>query len=119
MKMLATFIHELGHHHDFSARLARGRWRADDPQEREIHAEAIEHAWTRDCVVPYLEEAYPAEVDELRRWLEQHGGIALPLDVLLGDPRRWPWYAFSRELGLECPVLPVRAGRYERLLVTA
>jgi tetratricopeptide (TPR) repeat protein len=87
MKMLATFIHELGHHHDLSARVARGRWRADDPQEREIHAEAIEHAWTRDCVVPYLEEAYPAEVDELRCWLEQHGGVALPLDVLLGDPR--------------------------------
>jgi tetratricopeptide (TPR) repeat protein len=87
LKMLATFVHELGHHHDFSRRVARGRWRADDDEEIEIHAEAIEHAWTCDYVVPYLEDAYPAEVDELRRWLEQHGGVALPLEVLVGDPR--------------------------------
>jgi hypothetical protein len=57
LKMLATFVHELGHHHDFSRRVARGRWRADDDEEVEIHAEAIEHAWTRDYVVPYLEPA--------------------------------------------------------------
>ena len=87
LRMLATFVHELGHHHDFSHRVARGRWRADDDEEVEIHAEAIEHAWTCDHVVPYLEDAYPAEVDELRRWLEQHGGGALPLEMLVGDPR--------------------------------
>ncbi len=87
LKMLATFVHELGHHHDVSARVARGRWRADDAEEVEIYAEAIEHAWTRDYVVPYLEDVYHAEVEQLRGWLERHGGGALPLELLAGDPR--------------------------------
>jgi len=87
LRMLATFVHELGHHHDYTHRVARGRWRADDDEEVEIHAEAIEHAWTCDHVVPYLEDVYPVEVDELRRWLERHGGGALPLEMLVGDPR--------------------------------
>jgi tetratricopeptide (TPR) repeat protein len=87
LRMLTTFVHELGHHEDASMRVARGRWRFDDRVDQEIYAEAIEYAWTREYVVPYLEETYPAEVDALRGWLVEHGGIALPLEAIAGDPR--------------------------------
>jgi hypothetical protein len=87
LRQLATFMHELGHHQNESTRVARGRWRADVHDEHEMYAEAVQYAWTADVVVPYLEEAYPVEVAALRSWMIQHGGIALPLEVLAGDPR--------------------------------
>jgi tetratricopeptide (TPR) repeat protein len=39
-------------------------------------------------VVPYLEEAYPREIAGLRDWIEENGGVRLPLSELLADPRR-------------------------------
>jgi hypothetical protein len=86
LQMLATFVHELGHHHDRRERTARGRWRGD-ATDHELHAEAIERAWTCDHVIPYLEEVYPDELAALERWLVRHGGVALPLATLIGDPR--------------------------------
>jgi tetratricopeptide (TPR) repeat protein len=87
LKMLATFVHEVAHHDDFSARTGRRQWRAEDSYGREVYAEAMQYAWTQDCVVPYLEEAYPLQVAELRRWVDAYGGISLPLGDLAGDPR--------------------------------
>jgi hypothetical protein len=87
LRMLATFMHELGHHEESTAIGDRARWRKDGLIASEAHAETIEHAWTRDVVVPFLEEVDPLGVAALRTWLETHGGIALPLEVLAGDPR--------------------------------
>jgi hypothetical protein len=43
--------------------------------------------WTRDYVVPYLEERYPDEVAALLGWVEEHGGLRMSLGMLAGDPR--------------------------------
>jgi tetratricopeptide (TPR) repeat protein len=83
---LTTLVHEIGHHDDSTARVARGRWLGDDPDKREIYADGREHAWTRSVVVPYLERAYPAERAALDAWLLRHGGLTLPLHDLLDDP---------------------------------
>jgi tetratricopeptide (TPR) repeat protein len=87
LRMLSTFVHEIGHHLDLTTRDARGRWRAEDDDEAEITAEAIEYAWTRDYVIPHLEEAHGGEVAALKAWILEHGGLVVPLDVLVGDPR--------------------------------
>ncbi|MCE9576145.1 MAG: tetratricopeptide repeat protein [Deltaproteobacteria bacterium] len=88
LRMLATLMHELGHHEEWIAVGERARWRKDGLIASEAHAETIEYAWTRDVVVPYLEEVAAAEVAALRAWLEHHGGIAVPLEMLVDDPRR-------------------------------
>ncbi len=88
LRMLATLMHELGHHEEWTAVGARARWRKDGLIASEAHAETIEYAWTRDVVVPYLEEVAADEVAALRAWLERHGGIAVPLEMLADDPRQ-------------------------------
>jgi hypothetical protein len=85
--MLATLVHEVGHHFDEVRRRARGRWRADQRVLVEIYAEQTEHDLIQSCVVPYLERTYPEQVAALKSWLHQYGGIELPLSVLAGDPR--------------------------------
>lgn len=88
LRMLSTFVHELAHHRQALSRGSRGRWRVfESHEEDEIYAEAIEHAWTHEYVIPFLEEAYPRELSQLRSWVEKHGGLALDLDLLAGDPR--------------------------------
>jgi len=86
LRQLETLVHEVGHHHDYTARIARGRWRADDDAKVEAYAEARQHAWTVAVVVPYLERTYPAQVAALGALVEEHGGLALPLAALLDDP---------------------------------
>lgn len=92
--MLSTLAHELGHHHDYQARIARGRWLADNKEKKEIYAESREHEWQLQCIIPLLEERYPMEVAALFSWLALHGGALAPegrrhtLYMLLGDPRR-------------------------------
>jgi len=88
LRMLATFVHEVAHHDDDMRRIGRGRWRADDVDKTEAFAEASAAHWVRECVVPYLEEAYPDAVRELNAWIEHHGGTAIPLALLGGD---WGW----------------------------
>jgi hypothetical protein len=87
LRTLATLVHEVAHHHDHTARVARGRWLADETTPREIYAERMEHAWVQSVVLPYLEEVHAAEVAHLRAWLLRHGGVDVPLAVLLDDPR--------------------------------
>jgi hypothetical protein len=85
---LRTFVHEVAHHHDQTCRVRRGRWLADRKENVENYAERMEYSWTREIVVPYLEETYPAETSTLLTWIEHHGGIRIPLAFLAGDPRR-------------------------------
>ncbi|MCP4247309.1 MAG: hypothetical protein GY778_09705, partial [bacterium] len=88
MLMLSTFVHELAHHHDFSMRVARERWLADQDDKLEMYAEQIQHEWVQQFVVPYLLETYPEEVAALDRWITHYGGAKIPLSMLAGDPRK-------------------------------
>jgi tetratricopeptide (TPR) repeat protein len=82
LTMLATFVHEVGHHVDFHNRFSRHRARADRKDRREHTAQSWAELRVADAVVPYLEQAYPRELAELRRWLLEHGGAAVPLEVI-------------------------------------
>ena len=84
---LTTLVHELGHHHDYVARIARGRWRADELAKVERYAEARSHADVATAVLPYLAAAHADEVAYLRGWLLTHGGLDTPLATLIDDPR--------------------------------
>lgn len=91
LRMLATFVHEVAHHWDFTFRMARGRWCGDDYDKNEEYAERMAFSWLRDCVVPYLEDAYPEDVQALRAWMCQHGGSAISLVlVACRDPSKQP-----------------------------
>lgn len=88
LQMLSAFVHEVAHHEDYMRRVARGRWRADDTDKAEAFAEATAARWVQQCVVPYLEEAYPDAVRDLNAWVQHHGGTAIPLAMLAGN---WRW----------------------------
>ncbi len=83
-----TLIHEVAHHHDQVQRVARGRWLSDRKWNFEHHAERMEHQWTREYVIPFLQKKYPEEQDELLDWIECWGGTRVDLEFLAGDPRR-------------------------------
>lgn len=85
---LKTFVHEIAHHHDRVARIARGRWLADRKQNVEWYAEKMEHKWTDNIVLPYLERAYPRDAAALRNWVAHRGGLRVGLDFFAGDSRR-------------------------------
>jgi tetratricopeptide (TPR) repeat protein len=87
LKALQTFVHEIAHHHDKIRRVARGRWLADRKENVEWYAEKMEHDWTRELVIPFLEKTYPNEVKELLDFVEQKGGLRLPLEFFAGDSR--------------------------------
>lgn len=84
---LKTFVHEVAHHHDDTQRVARGRWLSDRKENFEWYAEKMEHQWTKEIVVPYLEKTYPNQVSALRKWVKLRGGLLLPLDFFAGDHR--------------------------------
>ncbi|XHR27975.1 MAG: tetratricopeptide repeat protein [Chthoniobacteraceae bacterium] len=84
---LATLMHEVAHHHDNTQRVRHGRWLADRTEHNEWYAEKMEYAWVCDVVIPYLEKSYPQQVKALLDWLKQFGGLRLPLEFFVGDPR--------------------------------
>jgi hypothetical protein len=84
---LGTFVHEVAHHEDDTRRVARGRWRADDRDKFEAHAQEREYEWTRSVVIPYLHARYPDEVERLLGWIKRNAGIRVSLEALAGDPR--------------------------------
>jgi hypothetical protein len=88
LEALKTFVHEVAHHHDEICRVARGRWLADRKENVEWYAEKMEHEWTLKIVLPYLKRAYPADVKALLDFVEQRGGLRLPLEFFAGDPRK-------------------------------
>ena len=87
LHMLQTFIHELAHHYDFTNRIARGKWRMDDVNKGEIYAETAAHDWTREYVIPYLQEAYSTQCEQLDIWMIQNAKIVIDISLLAGDCR--------------------------------
>ncbi len=85
---LKTLVHEVAHFHDHVARIQRGRWLADRFENFEWYAEKMEHKWTEEIVLPFLETTYPKECRALRSWVRLRGGIGLPLEFFAGDSRR-------------------------------
>jgi tetratricopeptide (TPR) repeat protein len=85
---LKTFVHEVAHHHDRIARVARGRWRLDRQINGEMYAEQMEHKWTQEVVLPYLRRNYAKEARALLNWVAHRGGLRVDLDFIAGDSRR-------------------------------
>ncbi|HEY0253948.1 MAG TPA: hypothetical protein VGC41_20600, partial [Kofleriaceae bacterium] len=83
LRLLATLVHEIGHHVDCRDRFSRARARADRVELLEDFAEQFAETWIADAVVPYLEQAYPDELAAFRRWLVEHAGVELPLELLV------------------------------------
>jgi len=88
LRMLATLMHELAHLEDFRVRRGRGRWRADDEDKNEAHADRRAAVWVRDVAVPWLREAYPEDTAALEAWVVANAGAPIPLDLLVGC---WRW----------------------------
>ncbi len=85
---LKTFVHEVAHHHDNLARVARGRWLFDRESNQEMYAEEMEHKWTQEIVLPYLRKNYAEEVKALQNWVFHRGGLRVRLDFFAGDSRK-------------------------------
>lgn len=85
---LKTFVHEVAHHHDNIARIARGRWRFDKKATGELYAEEMEHKWTQETVLPYLWQNYAKDARTLQKLVAHRGGLQLGLDFFAGDSRR-------------------------------
>ena len=83
-----TLVHEVAHHHDDTQRVRRGRWLSDRKETFEWYAEKMEHQWTLEVVLPYLQRTYPKEIGFLRRWVAHRGGILPPPEFFVGDSRR-------------------------------
>ena len=60
---------------------------ADRKENVEWYAEKMEHEWTRQFVLPYLEKAYASEMKELLDFVELRGGVRLPLGFFASDSR--------------------------------
>jgi hypothetical protein len=89
---LKTFVHEVAHHHDNSARVRRGRWLADGEDRVEDYASKMENEWTRSAIIPYLETEYPEPTEAFLSWIEHSGGIRLKLGFFGGDARKSKYY---------------------------
>jgi hypothetical protein len=87
LHMLSTLVHEVAHHEDLMKGWARDRWIGDDEHKIEWYAESRQLLWVETAVIPYLQEAYPAEVALLEDWMHEHIGVVLPLRILAGDAR--------------------------------
>jgi tetratricopeptide (TPR) repeat protein len=87
LHMLSSLLHEIAHHFDHLSRVARGRWLAWETEKTEIYARKIEYDWLQTYVIPYIEEAYPVQLQVLNNWIAQYCTISLALLLLAGDPR--------------------------------
>ena len=87
LQMLSTFVHEAAHHYDAIMRIGRGRWLFDARHKCERYAEDLQKEWATDCVVRYLEDAYPEQMKKLDAWMRYHAGVSASLRELAGDPR--------------------------------
>lgn len=83
LRSLAAFVHAGAQHFDSVFRIARDRWRRDDQGRTKGFAHRTELLHTLRVVLPYLEARYPAECLALAAWMRDHGGVALPLAVLI------------------------------------
>ncbi len=88
LRALKTFVHEVAHHHDQVARIARGRWRSDRKYTFEWYAEKMGREWTQNIVLPYLKSAYPKEALALRKWVAHRGGLKVGLSFFADNAIR-------------------------------
>lgn len=88
LRMLSTLVHEIAHHFDHRRRIARGLWRADDAHKVETYADAREHEWVHELVVPYVLRAHAPAVSALDRWMTEHLGVSLDLGLLASNCSR-------------------------------
>jgi tetratricopeptide (TPR) repeat protein len=89
LRALMTLAHEIAHHHDAVARVARGRWRFEEGSKVERYANRMAHAWTRELILPWMEKTYPVAVSTLRGWVAETSGLELPFAFFAGDKRRF------------------------------
>lgn len=87
LEMLTTFVHEVAHHDDEMRRSGRGRWLGLTEWRCENYAEILQKEWVENIVIPYLEERYPREYDELLKWVSDNGGVNIPIKNLAREPR--------------------------------
>jgi hypothetical protein len=87
LQSLMTFVHEVGHHFDFTFRVARGRWRGDNRDNLEIYAEQVQHQWRDKYVIPLLCEKYESQIRQLQSWILENVGVQIPFSLVAGDPR--------------------------------
>lgn len=87
LHMLGTFVHELAHHYDFVSRIARGRWRWEDRDKREIYAETMAYQWEREHVIPFMQKQYPEDWNAFKQWMQEKLGFVPELALLAGDCR--------------------------------
>lgn len=83
--MLSTLVHEIAHHCDATQRVARGRWRMDNREKGETYAEELQKEWVDRSVVPYVQEAYPEQVQALLNWIETQAGVPVTLLQIMGQ----------------------------------
>lgn len=82
--MLSSLVHELAHHHDLSDANRRGKWHLTE-EVRETFAVRRECDWTQNYVLPYVTQHYPSACQEFEDWVEEYGGIQVPLDQFFVD----------------------------------
>lgn len=82
MQSLVTLGHELGHHHDFQRRIARGRWTGEGVERSERYAREVERRFIRDVVVPWMTEHREAGLRAVEDFIRTYGGTALAWEDL-------------------------------------
>lgn len=87
LQMFSVLAHELAHHQDCLRRFKHGKWSYSQTENRENYANANQYTIFNRYIIPYIEETYPQQVEELNRWIKYYGGITLPLNMLVNDAR--------------------------------
>lgn len=83
LELFLGFIHALARHRDY----VMGAGEKGDPGEPgRGRIAATEAEWRMEYLVPFLQETFPSEVHRLQAWMQEHGGFAIPLAVLAGEP---------------------------------
>lgn len=82
--MLSTLVHELAHHYDLTAANKRGKWHLTK-DSREKYASNLECDWTQNYVMPYLMGEYAEACHTFEEWVEQYGGVKIPIDQFFVD----------------------------------
>lgn len=83
LRALVAFLQEGARHFDTLFRAGGSRWRSDDPVKNDGYAARKAASDARLHAIPYLQERYVSDCHHLAQWLQLHGGVALPLALLL------------------------------------
>lgn len=83
LRALVAFLREGARHFDTLFRVGGSRWRTDDVVKNDVYAARKAASDARRYVIPYLQERYESDCQALAQWMQQHGGVALPLALFL------------------------------------